>query len=174
MATSSPLAPASIVPAAPGMKSTFHLLWFICLRLEGGAHWHHWAGHDYRDYSHAPARVIEFYRENHQKQTYEFAKAQRDKYSKLASGAEMSIWYVVHSLCLCQEITVIFLLHKQVLMMCMQGSRRVFEWARRQLWSRSGPGADCAPATNSWGMSPGLAWRGIWLAASYRLHSWPR
>jgi hypothetical protein len=49
--------------------------------------------HAYRDYSNPKQRVMDNYRLNHQNQTYEYALAQRNKYAKLDSGFELSIWY---------------------------------------------------------------------------------
>jgi len=49
--------------------------------------------HDYRSYANAPQHVVRFYHENHIKQTYSFALAQKLKYGALDSGFEMGIWY---------------------------------------------------------------------------------
>jgi len=51
--------------------------------------------HDYRAYTASPPHVVRFYRENHTRQTYEFALAQRNKYSALTSGFSMGIWEAV-------------------------------------------------------------------------------
>jgi hypothetical protein len=48
--------------------------------------------HDYRCYTTAPAHVVQFYHENHRKQTHEFALAQKHKYVALDSGFELGIW----------------------------------------------------------------------------------
>jgi inositol oxygenase len=65
------LAPASICDAIPGAK-------------EHGV---------FRDYLHTTKqKVMDNYRLNHQNQTFEWALAQRNKYSKLDSGWELSIW----------------------------------------------------------------------------------
>jgi len=48
--------------------------------------------HDYRSYANAPQHVVRFYHENHIKQTYSFALAQKLKYGALDSGFEMGIW----------------------------------------------------------------------------------
>ena len=60
--------------------------------------------HDYRSYANAPQHVVRFYHENHIKQTYSFALAQKLKYGALDSGFEMGIWYDFSSSISLQQI----------------------------------------------------------------------
>ena len=48
--------------------------------------------HDYRDYQKAPKHVRRNYKLNHTNQYYDWAKEQKEKYSRCDSGLEMSIW----------------------------------------------------------------------------------
>jgi len=54
--------------------------------------------HDFRDYQKAPKRVRQNYRLNHTNQHYDWALAQRQKYSRCDSGFEMSIWEAAEKL----------------------------------------------------------------------------
>jgi hypothetical protein len=48
--------------------------------------------HEFRDYSHAKPRVVEFYRKNHELQTLEFVLAKKKQYGSLSLG-KRGVWY---------------------------------------------------------------------------------
>jgi hypothetical protein len=48
---------------------------------------------EFRDYSHAKPRVVEFYRKNHELQTLEFVLSKKKQYGSLKLGTR-TVWYL--------------------------------------------------------------------------------